>query len=101
MDHQNYVQLNDKQVSILEKNGCHSENWMNVKVTDSFDPSLVWNVEFKGDVCIGNLDGDVKLYDGEKKKGHSKSTGFLGFYRERTAVRVQNASRRRQLVHSS
>ncbi len=56
--------LTQEQIKILEKNGCRSSSWDNVRVSSGFDPSQVSNTVFEGEVLIGSMKGNVILPDG-------------------------------------
>lgn len=51
---QRYKNLTEKHIKTLVSQGCGSEDWDNVKVSDGFDPSAVRNCYFKGIVRIGD-----------------------------------------------
>lgn len=50
----NYRNLTTEEVERLKANGCSSENWNNVKVSEKFDPRKISNTNFFGEVYIGN-----------------------------------------------
>jgi hypothetical protein len=56
--------LTENEIVQLESNGCRSDNWSTVMVTDQFRPGQVTNVHFAGRVHIGNLDGRLKSAHG-------------------------------------
>ncbi|MCJ7693187.1 MAG: DUF4954 family protein, partial [Sedimentisphaerales bacterium] len=64
---QSYGNLTEKQIDILQKNGCAAQDWTLVKVADGFDPQRVRNTHFLGQIFIGCLKGSV-LADGEIEK---------------------------------
>lgn len=55
--HEDYRKLTSQEKSILELNGCHSDEWERIKVRDGFDPSTCRNVRFSGDVKLGAMNG--------------------------------------------
>ena len=52
----NATLLKDEEVKILENNGCWAENWKQIYVKRPFDPHLVRNTGFYGNVYIGRLE---------------------------------------------
>ena len=64
---QSHVNLTEKQIDILQKNGCVAQDWNLVKVADGFDPQRVRNTHFLGRIFIGRLKGCV-LADGQIEK---------------------------------
>lgn len=48
-----YRKLTAIEVEILEKQNCSAEDWNRVEVSQDFDPSLVSNCLFSGDIKIG------------------------------------------------
>ena len=52
----NATLLKDEEVKILEKNGCWAEDWEQIHVKRPFDPSLVHDTGFYGNVYIGRLE---------------------------------------------
>ena len=53
-----YLALSPEAIKVLEGNGCWSRSWSKVKVTKGFDPTRIAGTIFRGEVRIGNLDGD-------------------------------------------
>ena len=56
--------LVQEQIKILEKNGCRSSSWDNVRVSADFDPQQISNTVFEGEVLIGSMKGSVTLPSG-------------------------------------
>ena len=52
----NATLLKDEEVKILEKNGCWAEDWEQIHVKRPFDPGLVHDTGFYGNVYIGRLE---------------------------------------------
>ncbi|MBP5240755.1 MAG: DUF4954 family protein [Bacteroidales bacterium] len=50
-----WQRLTSEQVTLLEKNGNYCDNWDNILVTNTFDPSLIRNSSFYGIVRIADL----------------------------------------------
>ncbi len=48
------VKLTEGQIAALVAQGCRAENWDNVMVGGAFDPALVRNCMFRGNIYIGN-----------------------------------------------
>lgn len=59
-----YRQLTEQEIAILEDNSCHAEDWTAITVADGFRPSCVRNVNFYGDVCIGATEKSIEVTDG-------------------------------------
>lgn len=56
--------ISNEQIAALEKNGCSSGSWSTVSVADGFDPRLVAQTVFQGEVALGDLRGSLTLDDG-------------------------------------
>ena len=54
-----YRKLTAIEVEILEKQNCSAEDWNRVEVSQDFDPSLVSNCLFSGDIKIGKNTADA------------------------------------------
>lgn len=63
----NYRNLKDSEISQLEKNGCSSEDWSQVKVKAGFDAQRLHNVYFAGEVKLGSFSGKIEVEEGIKK----------------------------------
>lgn len=59
-----YRGLTPDEITKLEKNGCHAENWNTIGVAEGFDTKHVRNVTFYGRVNIGATDKPVKIEGG-------------------------------------
>ena len=57
MSEKDFRALSDSEILALEARGCRADNWSKVRVADGFEPSLLKNVEFSGDIKIGCLKG--------------------------------------------
>jgi len=67
--------LSAKEIEILVKNNNFSENWNEIFVTSNFDPNLVKNCEFFGQVKIGDLSlSYLEFHDLKLPVGLSDST---------------------------
>ena len=64
MDRSNYFPIKENAIKILDQNGCRAENWLNILVSNEFDPNRVRDVIFKGKVRIGSLKGTIKDFEG-------------------------------------
>ena len=53
--YKNSEPLKKEEVKILEKNGCWAEDWKKVQVKQPFDPTLIHNTGFCGDVYLGRF----------------------------------------------
>jgi len=56
--------LTQVQIDALQSQGCTAQDWAQVTVTDAFDATRIKNVDFSGQVQIGNLSGTVKTPQG-------------------------------------
>lgn len=56
--------LTNRDIAMLEEQGCSAEDWSEVIVDDDFDTSRVRNVDFHGHVEIGSLVGSVSMDNG-------------------------------------
>lgn len=50
----NYRDLSSEEINYLQKSGCTAEDWDKIKVAESFQVESIRNVNFKGEVFIGN-----------------------------------------------
>jgi len=62
-----YGNLTQEEIEILERQGCSSQDWSQVKVADGFNPARVRNVQFLGRVHVGRFTGGIKLAGGLEK----------------------------------
>lgn len=51
-----YRNLTAAEISVLEQNNCHCEDWSLIQVTDQFNPERVRSTNFSGNVKIGALE---------------------------------------------
>ena len=56
--------LTNREIAMLEEQGCSAEDWSEVLVDEDFDTNRVRNVDFYGHVEIGSLVGTVEMEDG-------------------------------------
>ncbi|MDY3267861.1 MAG: DUF4954 family protein [Phocaeicola sp.] len=59
--------LTESEVKQLEQQGCMAESWGDIKVTEGFDASKVFNSRFSGSIRLGNFSGEFTLAGGIKK----------------------------------
>ena len=67
MSMEKYLALTPEAIKILKGNGCWSRSWAKVKVTKGFDPTRIAGTIFRGEVRIGNLDGEFVPMDGIRR----------------------------------
>ena len=60
-------QLHEKEIAVLETQGCTAEDWSNVLVTDNFKPAYIRRVDFYGHVQLGEMTGEIEVTDGFRK----------------------------------
>ena len=60
-------QLHEKEIAVLETQGCTAEDWSNVLVTDNFKPAHIRRVDFYGHVQLGEMTGEIEVTDGFRK----------------------------------
>jgi hypothetical protein len=48
-----YRSLSENEIKSLESNGCSSHDWNRISVLEGFDPSVIRNVIFSGDIKLG------------------------------------------------
>lgn len=58
-----YRQLTDVEVSKLQQQGCNSDNWEQIQVHANFIPENIRNVQFTGNISIGDNSGTI-TFDG-------------------------------------
>jgi len=66
-----YRQLTDFEIDVLEQNSCWSEDWSNVLVSEYFRPNYFHRVMFYGDIRLGAFDKSVEI-----SKGFVKHSGI-------------------------
>lgn len=59
--------LTPDEIYLLEKQGCHADDWMNIVVRDAFNPGLIWHTTFEGKNLLGSFDSNSKA----KHKGNT------------------------------
>lgn len=63
--------LSDKEINILEDNGCWAEDWSNVQVDDDFQPAFLRRVMFYGEIRLGAFETSIEV-----SQGFYKHTGI-------------------------
>ncbi len=63
--------LSDKEINILEDNGCWAEDWSNVQVDDDFQPAFLRRVMFYGEIRLGVFETSIEV-----SQGFYKHTGI-------------------------
>lgn len=56
--------LTDREITILEEQGCNASNWTDVLVEEDFMPAYVRNVDFYGKVELGSMGSTVNVEEG-------------------------------------
>lgn len=70
-----YRKLTSEEITQLEKQGCHCEEWNKVQVTDNFNPSRVYSTTFSGTIKLGCFDQSITFFGGiQKPTGISNAT---------------------------
>lgn len=64
----NFRNLTNEEISMVEKQGCKSENWNNVYVAPEFNTDTVFNSTFTGTVYLGKFSEVIEFAGGVKKK---------------------------------
>lgn len=64
-----YRSLTLDEISALEQNGCHAEDWGNISVAGDFTADNISNVSFFGNVCLGVFDKQIETE--ERFRRHS------------------------------
>ena len=67
----NYRQLTEHEITVLENNSCWSEDWTNVHVGEYFRPNYFHRVLFYGEINLGNFEKNVEV-----SKGFVKHSGI-------------------------
>jgi len=67
----NYRQLTEQEILILEQNGCWAEDWSRVQVADAFRPYNFHRNVFYGDIRLGSFEKNVEV-----SKGFVKHAGI-------------------------
>ena len=62
-----YRQLTEHEINVLENNNCWAENWENVHVKDGFIPNFFHRVMFYGNIQLGVFDSQVEVSTGFTK----------------------------------
>jgi NDP-sugar pyrophosphorylase family protein len=52
--------LTPDEIYLLELQGCHADDWMNIVVSDAFNPGLIWHTTFEGKIVLGSFDDNLK-----------------------------------------
>lgn len=64
MTNNDYRDLTENEIRLLERNGCHADDWTGVRVAEGFNPEFVRNASFHGEVCLGVMDKLIDLGEG-------------------------------------
>lgn len=64
----NYRDLTKDEITVLESNGCFSEQWELVQVVETFKPEFCKNVQFSGVVKLGEFGKNVNTVAGMVKR---------------------------------
>lgn len=67
MNSNQYRNLTESEISLLESNGCTAEDWALVNVADGFDPKYVRETDFSGYIRLGVFEKEMKLTGGVVK----------------------------------
>ena len=59
-----YRQLTDFEIDVLERNSCWSEDWGDVLVAEDFRPNYFHRVMFYGKIRLGSFDKSVEISSG-------------------------------------
>ena len=57
-------ELKDREISILEEQGCMAEDWSNILVSDDFTTDTMHNVALYGHVELGSMMGSIEVEEG-------------------------------------
>lgn len=68
MDGIKYNPIKEKNIRILEQNGCRADDWSRVYIVEGFNPAVVHQVYFSGDVKLGKLGATLTLNDSSERK---------------------------------
>nr|MBR6146094.1 DUF4954 family protein [Paludibacteraceae bacterium] len=60
-------QLQEKEIAILEQQGCTAEDWTQVLVSNTFKPAHVRRVDFYGHIELGDFSGEIEVAEGFRK----------------------------------
>ena len=60
--------LTEKEIFMLEDQGCMAEEWSLIEVREDFKPNTIFNVRFFGKVSIGSLNGRIEIEEGFEMK---------------------------------
>ncbi len=71
-----YRQLTTAEIAILKGNGCRSADWDRILITDKTKLDRVINCEFQGSMSIGQLDADLKVFDGIQRQAALLNSRF-------------------------
>lgn len=62
-----YRSLTLDEISTLEQNRCHAEDWGNISVAGDFTADNISNVSFFGNVCLGVFDKQIETEEGFRR----------------------------------
>lgn len=57
-------ELTNREITVLEEQGCTAEDWCTVLVDEDFNTDTVRNVAFYGHVEIASLMGSIEVEEG-------------------------------------
>ena len=57
-------ELRDREICILEEQGCTAEDWSDILVSDDFTVDTLHNVTFYGHVEVGSMIGSIEVEEG-------------------------------------
>ena len=64
----NYRKLTATEIDLMKANGCQSEDWEQIMVSDGFDAACCHRVTFYGWAKLGSCQGTIEVTDGFVKK---------------------------------
>ena len=59
------------EISVLEQNRCHADDWACINVAEDFSPEYISDVDFYGEVTLGVFDKTIQI-----DEGFSRHTGI-------------------------
>ena len=62
-----YRSLTEREIEVLEINGCCADNWANVEVIEQFTPNYITHTKFSGKILLGEFKNEFELPGGLKK----------------------------------
>ena len=52
------------EISVLEQNRCHADDWACITVAEDFSPEYISDVDFYGEVTLGVFDKTIQIDEG-------------------------------------